>query len=362
MDTTATDKISFSQWKGTSSAEKILTIRFHATGDIALTLPACNSLRKLMPYSRIDYLTDDTAKEMLNSFSLFDSVYTLPGLFKRESSGKPKPTNKIKRIYRAFKLSKKLRKLKYDMVIDLQNNRLSRLIRKIISPNSWSEFDRYEPKPAGTRVIETFHRAGFKDLEASYDLPVKLEVLQRAEKLLLENGWDKRKQLIVLNPAGLWKTRNWTIENHVELARLFLKEEPAQILLLGTQRMEEKASHISSELGENVINLVKKTKIDEVFGILNYVSLMVSEDSGLMHSGWVSGVPTVALLGSSRSDWTMPLGTHSRCLNSSDLPCGNCMKPECIYGDVHCLTRYSAETVYNLCIELLPSLKTGRTV
>lgn len=245
------------------------------------------------------------------------------------------------------------------MVIDLQNNRMSHIVRKIISPECWSEFNRLEPKPAGIRVLETFHRAGFTNLELSYDLSFKLAILQKAEYLLTENGWDKSKRLIVLNPAGLWKTRNWPVENYVELAQLFLKEELTQFLLLGTRRMAEKADFIASRLGENVINLVNKTKIDEVFGILKYVSLIINEDSGLMHMGCVSGVQTIALLGSSRSDWTMPLGEHTRCLNSSDLPCGDCMKPECIYGDVHCLTRYTPEKVHNLSRELLSSRKTA---
>jgi ADP-heptose:LPS heptosyltransferase len=342
------DRPSFSQWNKPSPPEKILLIRFHAAGDIAVTLPSCNSFRKMFPYSKIDFLTDESAKELLNSLVIFDSVYSLPGLFSPELLNKSKLLKKIKRFSRAVKLSLRLRKIKYDIVIDLQNNRLSRLVRKIISADRWSEFNRLEPKPAGIRVLETFHRAGFKDLDLSYDIPYKLAALQKAESILTDNGWDRSKRLIVLNPAGLWKTRNWPIENYVELGKLFLNEEPSQILLLGTQHMRQKADYISSQLGENVINLANKTKIEEVFAILKYVAMIISEDSGLMHFGWVSGVPTIALLGSSRSDWTMPLGEHTRCLNSSDLPCGNCMKPECIYDDVHCLTRYTPEMVYNL--------------
>lgn len=352
------DTTSFSKWKRTTPPEKILIIRFHATGDIAITLSACNSFRKMFPYAKIDFLTSDSAKDLLNSLAIFDSVYSLPDLFISNSGHKLRLFKKIRRISRAFKLSFRLRKMKYDIVIDLQNNRLSRLVRKIISPDSWSEFNRLVSKPAGIRALETFHRAGFDELKLSYDLPYKLAVLQKAESILTANGWDRSKRLIVLNPAGLWLTRNWPVENYVELAKLYLKNEPSQFLLLGTERMQQNADYINSQLDENVINLANKTKIDKVFTILKYVTLIVSEDSGLMHFGWVSGVPTIVLLGSSRSDWTMPLGKHTRCLNSSDLPCGNCMKPECIYGDVHCLTRYTPEMVYNLSRELLSSLKT----
>jgi heptosyltransferase-2 len=269
----------------------------------------------MFPYSKIDYLTDDSAKELLNSLAIFDSVHSLPDVFPPASRYKLKILNKIKRISRAVKLGFRLRKIKYDIIIDLQNNRLSRVLRKIIFPDSWSEFNCLEPKPAGIRVLETFQHVGFSELELSYDIPYKLASLQKTESILTDNGWDRSKRLIVLNPAGLWKTRNWPIENYVDLGKLYLKEEPSQILLLGTQRMNQIADYVSSQLGENVINLVNKTKIDEVFTILKYVALIISEDSGLMHFGWVSGVPTIALLGSSRSDWTMPLGEHTKCLN-----------------------------------------------
>jgi heptosyltransferase II len=73
--------------------------------------------------------------------------------------------------------------------------------------------------------------------------------------------------------------------------------------------------------------------------------LVLSEDSGLMHMAWTSRVPLVALLGSTPSVWAAPQGNTSVCLDSSDLECGCCDTPECRFGDVHCLTRYSPEFV-----------------
>jgi ADP-heptose:LPS heptosyltransferase len=124
---------------------------------------------------------------------------------------------------------------------------------------------------------------------------------------------------------------------------------------LGTQRIYQKAAVIKSCLQGSVIDLVNKTRLEESFAILQFVSLVVSEDSGLMHMAWVSGKPTIALLGSSHSIWTKPLGEQSRCLSSEDLPCGNCMSEVCRYGDVHCLTRYTPEQVFGVAVELLDS-------
>ncbi|HEY2149873.1 MAG TPA: hypothetical protein VGH34_03645, partial [Vicinamibacterales bacterium] len=53
----------------------------------------------------------------------------------------------------------------------------------------------------------------------------------------------------------------------------------------------------------------------------------------------------LALFGSTRHAWSTPLGPHTLCLHSGDLECGSCMDAECRFGDVHCLTRYTAEFI-----------------
>jgi ADP-heptose:LPS heptosyltransferase len=235
---------------------------------------------------------------------------------------------------------------RYDLVLDLQRNWMSRIIRRLISPLSWSEFDRYYPLPAGERVIEAFRAAGVRIDAAPGPLPVRRDLLERGRGILEAKGWDGRQKLIVLNPAGLWKTRNWPLEGYVEFSRRWLDEEPVKFVLLGTERIREKATLLSGALGASFLNLVGETSLDEAMAVLQYCSLILTEDSGLMHMGWTSGIPTLALFGSSRHDWSRPLGEHTLCFHSGDLPCGACMEPTCRFGDVHCLTRYSPAQVF----------------
>ncbi|MEQ8424449.1 MAG: glycosyltransferase family 9 protein, partial [Cyclobacteriaceae bacterium] len=88
-----------------------------------------------------------------------------------------------------------------------------------------------------------------------------------------------------------------------------------------------------------------KTTQLEAFLILRTASFVLSEDSGLMHMSWTQGIPTLALFGSSRKDWSAPLGEFSECLDSSDLECGPCMMEKCKFNDNRCLERYSPEFV-----------------
>jgi ADP-heptose:LPS heptosyltransferase len=130
---------------------------------------------------------------------------------------------------------------------------------------------------------------------------------------------------------------------------------PVKFLVLGLPGLRSKAEYLRRELGENLLDLVGRTTPAEAFALVRESDLVLSEDSGLMHMSWVSGVPTLALFGSSRGDWSRPLGERSLSLDSSDLECGFCMEAECRFGDVRCLTRREPREVAELAIQLMRS-------
>jgi len=168
-----------------------------------------------------------------------------------------------------------------------------------------------------------------------------------AKDILQKNGWDGKKDLIVLNPAGVFESRNWPVEYYASFAKLCLQEFPqTQILVIGLSFISGKADYLKKELGENLISIIGKTNVAEAFSILQYAKLVLSEDSGLMHMSWVSGIPTFAMFGGSRSDQARPLGDNSSFLDSTDLACGSCMLEKCKWGDNRCLTRYTPELVF----------------
>jgi ADP-heptose:LPS heptosyltransferase len=91
--------------------------------------------------------------------------------------------------------------------------------------------------------------------------------------------------------------------------------------------------------------------------VVAQASLIVSEDSGLMHLAWLQGVPAVALFGASRSVWSAPIAPGCSGFYSEDLACGACMQPVCARGDLLCLTRVSVEDVL---ARAMPALTAGR--
>jgi ADP-heptose:LPS heptosyltransferase len=279
---------------------------------------------------------------MLEAIDLFDSVIPFP--FCR---------TRLDRLKAIRGVQKQIRAQSYEVVLDLQGNWVSRFLRMIANPLAWSEFDRVSPEFAASRVAKAFLDGGFPEIKPSFNTPLRREVHLRAEELLMNNGWNPASKVLLLNPAGLWVTRQWPDESYLQLAHLFTSTDSWQILFMGTERIHERVERFLGLFRDSAINLVGKTTLGEALAVLQRVSLVISEDSGLMHMAWISGVPTIAIFGSSRHDWSSPVGNHSRCLHSGDLPCGACMSPVCRYGDVHCLTRFSPSYVFDVATSLL---------
>jgi ADP-heptose:LPS heptosyltransferase len=184
--------------------------------------------------------------------------------------------------------------------------------------------------------------------EIKMDCNFRLKEKNRGVDILKNIGWNGTDKLVVLNPAGFVETRNWPIQNYIEFARLWLTQFPdSRFLVLGTSFIEEKSTILKNKLGDRLFNLVNQTNPADAFAVLQHVSMVLSEDSGLMHMAWVSGIPTLVLFGSTSSYWSRPLASNSFFLDSSDLPCGNCMQAVCKFGDTHCLTRYSPDQVFH---------------
>ena len=329
-------------WAATDSPARILMMRFQAFGDVVAVLPAVRGLRHRLPESRIDFLTRDDMCELPAAIDLFDNVYTIGG----------RRRHLLQRLS-ALHIGPRLARNRYDVVIDLQNNDVSNGLRRRVAGSVWSAFDRYSPEPHAERARRAIESALSIDVPLAFDLRLK----ESAGGLGLIPAEYRDSDLVVLNPAGFFPSRNWPLENYVEFAKAWrARHRNAAFVVVGDARVAAKAAALRVALPGQLLDLVGKTTVTQAFEVLQRAALVVSEDSGLLHMAWCGGRPSIALFGSTRSDWARPLGPHSVLLDSSDLPCGQCMSPTCRYGDTRCLTRYTPEEVAARAEALLASL------
>lgn len=329
-------------WKDKYPPKKILAMRFQALGDVVITFPYLQSLRQIYPHAKIHFLTRAEDANIPKSMYLFDKVISIRG-------------GRINTLQWTFGVCKLpfLIFQKYDVIVDLQNHQLSRFIRKLAGPKAWVSFDKYSPISAGERNRLTMEKIGLGSIQLDTNLNTRI-TNNELDIILKKAGWNGLSQLVILNPAGFFSSRQWPLENYIVFTQLLLHQKPGvQFLFLGVTRIAQKANYIKSKLGNTIIDLTNQTTASQAFALVKRCGFVLTEDSGLMHMAWVQGVPTLALFGSTRYDWSAPLGKWSLCLHSGDLPCGACLLSECKFGDTRCLTRYTPDYVLEKALRLM---------
>ena len=139
--------------------------------------------------------------------------------------------------------------------------------------------------------------------------------------------------------------KRWPAEHFIALARRLLEEGYA-VWLLGSPNDQAAALPIAAAIPA-VRDLTGRTDLGTAIDLLSLASIVVSNDSGLMHAAAAVGRPLVALFGSSSPEYTPPLSPLAQ-VAKIDIACSPCFQRECPLGHFKCMRELDVEVVHDL--------------
>jgi heptosyltransferase-2 len=139
--------------------------------------------------------------------------------------------------------------------------------------------------------------------------------------------------------------KRWPAEHFIALERRLLEEGYA-VWLLGSPNDQAAALPIAAAI-PGVRDLTGRTDLGTAIDLLSLASVVVSNDSGLMHAAAAAGRPLVALFGSSSPDYTPPLSPLAQ-IAKIDIACSPCFQRECPLGHFKCMRELDVEVVHDL--------------
>ena len=137
--------------------------------------------------------------------------------------------------------------------------------------------------------------------------------------------------------------KRWPIPYFAELAQR-LQQQGYVVWIIGSNKDKEIGDKIVALGNLSTRNLCGSTNLADAVALISAASLVVSNDSGLMHVAAALDRPMLALYGSSSPDFTPPLSQHADILKI-DIPCSPCFKRECPLKHFKCMKNLTPQMV-----------------
>ncbi len=313
---------------------KILVIRLSSLGDVLLTTPVLRALKKKYIGSEIHFLVKQ---------QFVDAVRFNPNI-----------SNLF--IYNPDKIHDLIRELKsanYNFVIDLQNNFRSRKITRSLGIRTY----RFS-KPTFKKMLLVKLKINLlKDLKS-----IPERYAEAVDSLELDSkGLDlfypdnivsqipEQEKYIGFCPGAQHFTKRWLPEYFIELGKL-LKEIGFKIVVFGGSSDKSICEEISNGITGS-LNLQNYNDLLQTAVNMKKCKLIVSNDSGLMHTAAAVGVPLISILGSSIKEFGFsPFGVQNVILENNSLncrPCSHIGRAECPKGHFKCMKELTPQLIFD---------------
>jgi heptosyltransferase-2 len=177
--------------------------------------------------------------------------------------------------------------------------------------------------------------------------------LERADRLLASapagSGFSRKidaaRTIVVFAPGAAYgHAKRWPPDRVAQVITR-LSAEGVTSVLVGARDDRESGRAIESSLpaGARMVNLIGRTSLGELIGVIARAAAFVSNDSGAMHIAAALDVPLTAMFGPTDERVTAPAGAADVIVR--DVFCRPCMLRECPI-DHRCMKRIDVDSVY----------------
>ncbi len=343
-----------------SSISRLAVLAPNWLGDAVMALPAIADVRSHFPGAHLRVAARPAVAPLFSLVPGIDGVDALGGNAAEES-----------RVLKAGQ---------FDAALLLPNSfRAAWLAKRAGIPERWG----YRGDGRSWLLTRSARRPGgpvhqaeyYQHLTAALAMPrvarepcldVPADVRSSALELLRAHGHDGQAPLIVLAPGAAYGTAKQWIPGHAAaLVTRLAAERDARCVRIGSKGDAATAAEIASELGPGAaartIDLIGRTTLPQLAGILSAAGVCISNDSGAMHLAAAVGTRLVAIFGPTNEKETAPFvraGSMSEVL-THDVWCRPCMLRECPI-DHSCMTLITPDRVFTSAARMLDAHATRR--
>ncbi len=314
-----------------SKIRKILVISTTHIGDTILTTPAISLLRERFPSSHISVMVGP------NVVPLFTGSHTVNQVFAYDK--KVSWVEKVKFVF-------ELRKQKFDFVLDLRNTAIPVFIRPKYRNSLFLDRSSIQMRQKHLNQLSFIFPIDGPS-ENNFNFFTIEEQARALEKLPNSAVND----FVVIGPGAGSDLKRWTISGFADVVEYCFKKDKA-VVLVGWGRESELGLELERRASKLIVNLIGVLTLRESAGLISRASLVVANDSAIMHLAHELNRPTVSIFGPTDEKKYGQVGANRRTVRLK-LDCTPCEVAQCLIERRICLDDLPATSVIQACEELL---------
>ncbi|HEY6951328.1 MAG TPA: lipopolysaccharide heptosyltransferase II [Bacteroidota bacterium] len=317
------------------SFRKILVIQTAFLGDVILTLPLIQVLKKEFQEADIDVVATPQGSGLLANHPSIRQV------LQYDKRGEDKGVRGF------FRLSRLIKSGGYDLALLPHRSIRSALLALLAHIPVRIGFDKSAAQWMYSNVVG--YKIDTHEIERNLSLlePLSVRIPGRelptlhpgisdraaVDRFLDENGIDQKRPLIAIAPGTVWNTKRWLKERFAEVART-LAEEGCGVVLVGGNADRSLCLDIKSlAKNNNVLNSAGDLTLLQSAELIRRSRLIVSNDSAPMHMGVAVHTPVIAIFGATVPAFGFaPYGSDDVVVETLGLTCRPCS----IHGGAKC--------------------------
>jgi len=291
-----------------------------------LSLPAFKAVRERFPAAKITAMIGKSGAEIIGFCGFVDEKIVVDRVKLRDGK-------KSESISEILKITKDVRRRKFDFVIDLHSLYETNLLgfvsgakRRLYANRENRSLDflgNFTPKPP--REDKNFHLTdhylsalkplGIENAPRFVKLAARKEDAEKIEHLFAAS---KEKKLVGFFPGAGNISRRWHLEKFAELARKIAADETLQpMVFLGPEEANLR-EEIEEKFSLNA-KIIDKLSLLEFIAALSKISVLVSNDTGAIHLGAMVGTPIVLVMDERAPKTYLPLTEKISIVNNSTI-------------------------------------------
>ena len=331
------------------SIKNVLVVKLSAIGDVIHALPVSYAIKESFPEAKVTWVVEPPAYDLLTNNPYIDHIL----LFEKK---------KFKTIGGLLKnlpgISAELKKIKYDVALDLQGLGKSAVITYLsgapvkLGCCNMREFSHLVSKPVCgrnqnghivERYLDVVRELGCKVEKVVFPVAITEKEADIANKLMVQAGMNMKNPYVVLAVGANWPNKRWPTNLYAELVDILYAKDIIPVVIGGGVVDARLVAEINEQAEIPPVDLVGKTTLKELAYIIQNAKAIVGGDTGPMHLAAGLGKTVVALMGPTDANRNGPYGQPENVIEISR-DCKHCWKRECKLS-LDCLADIKVQTV-----------------